>query len=85
MGAPRLKPKPSAALCSARAISEHPKGIHQGQVISGLCISIGAQQGKRVVSCLHQGLPEAADQGAIDVADEVAEVIDRNDDARDGA
>jgi hypothetical protein len=38
-----------------------------------------------MVSCLHQGLPEAADEGAIDVADEVAEVIDCDDDTRDGA
>src|SRR4051812_36651756 len=64
---------------------QYPKGIHQRQVLSRLCISIGAQQWKRVVSCLYQRLPKAADQSAIDVADEVAEVIDRNDHARDGA
>src|SRR3569832_2909278 len=37
---------------------EDPKGVHQGQVVSGLCISIGAQQGKRVVFCLFVWLPD---------------------------
>jgi hypothetical protein len=64
---------------------EDSEGIYQGEVVSRLSISVGAQQRKRVVPCVHQGLPETADQGSVDIADEVAEVIDRHDEPRHAA
>src|SRR5262249_46057324 len=55
---------------------QNAKRIDQSQVVSRLGIAVGAQQRKGVVAGLDQRLPEAAEQMAVDIGDEVAEVID---------
>ncbi len=84
-GAPRLRPSPSAALFSARAISTTPKELTSARYSPGTRVAVGAQQRERMVAGVHQRQAEALDQRGVDVGDEVAEVIDGDDDAGDAA
>ena len=84
-GAPRLRPSPSAALFSARAISITPKELTSARYSPGRVSAVGAQQREGVIAGVHQRQAEALDERAVDVGDEVAEVIDGDDDAGDAA
>ena len=81
-GAPWLSPRPSAALFSARAISMTPKELTSARYSPG---RVCAQQRKGMIAGVHQRQAEALDQRRVDVGDEIAEMIDGDDDAGDTA
>src|SRR6185437_9876734 len=61
----------------------HAEGIDEREVLPRARVAIGPKERESVVAGMHQGQPKTLDQGRVDVADEVAEVIDGDDEPGD--
>src|SRR5882762_7211085 len=61
------------------------EGVHEREIFPGSGVAVGAQQWETVIPGVHQRQPEALDQRGVDIGDEVAEVVDADDDAGDAA
>ena len=64
---------------------DHSEGVHEREIFPGPGVAVGAQQWETVIPGVHQRQPEALDQRGVDIGDEVAEVVDADDDAADAA